>query len=47
MDKQVTDPFISSLRLVKGARGTTKGRFVTTLPRVLALKLDYWVWSAK
>ena len=40
MDEQVMDPFISDLRFVEGARRTTNGRFVTTLPRVLALKLD-------
>ena len=45
MEKQVMNPFISNLRLVKGAQRTTKGRFVTTLSRVLALKLDKYFGS--
>ena len=46
MDEQVMDPFISGLRFIEGARRTTNGRFVTTLSRVLALKLGTTVYGA-
>jgi hypothetical protein len=41
MEKQVMNPFIKYLRFIEGARRTTKGRFITTLSRVLAFEVRY------